>query len=337
MTVNACQHDRDCRDPVRSKCMGELVRADLRRQERAEGPDHTYCLQSGCRRPATACSPGESLPARRAPAHLVPARHLRAQLRRQRQLPAQLLLLHGAVQQGLARGLPARPDRPALPVAGWTACSATAWPPTPASRSARCACQSDADCAKFDSIQGTFFCNDKRVLRRGAGVPGIAVLHAGRLPVPGGDLRATHQRQPLRAVPAALPGWHLPQLRRRAPRLPAAGGRHRPDVSHQRRALGLLARVPEPAVRHGRPVPARAGLPPAEPGQPPGPGLQRQLPDRRRLRGQPLQRRRLVRPGHRHLPLAQGRRRRPASAAPSANPRAARTEKKMRTAGGVLT
>ena len=50
--------DRDCRDPIRSKCMGELcahtyAKADLK-------ADHTYCLQAECRARRTACSPGET-------------------------------------------------------------------------------------------------------------------------------------------------------------------------------------------------------------------------------------------------------------------------------------
>jgi hypothetical protein len=48
MTVNACENDRDCRDPVRSKCMGELVRETYGAKSELKA-QNTYCLQSGCK------------------------------------------------------------------------------------------------------------------------------------------------------------------------------------------------------------------------------------------------------------------------------------------------
>jgi hypothetical protein len=58
MTVNSCKSDSDCRDPVRAKCMGELLSENYSKAELKA--DHTYCLQEGCRARRTACSPGET-------------------------------------------------------------------------------------------------------------------------------------------------------------------------------------------------------------------------------------------------------------------------------------
>jgi len=57
-TVGSCRTDGDCRDPVRAKCMGELLRENYAGAELKA--DHTYCLQFGCRARRTACSPGET-------------------------------------------------------------------------------------------------------------------------------------------------------------------------------------------------------------------------------------------------------------------------------------
>jgi hypothetical protein len=58
MTVNACERDTDCRDPVRAKCMGELVRETYGTKSELKA-QNTYCLQSDCKVSGTACSPGE--------------------------------------------------------------------------------------------------------------------------------------------------------------------------------------------------------------------------------------------------------------------------------------
>jgi hypothetical protein len=57
-TVGSCKNDGDCRDPVRAKCMGSLLRENYSQAELKA--DHTYCLQFGCKERRTACSPGET-------------------------------------------------------------------------------------------------------------------------------------------------------------------------------------------------------------------------------------------------------------------------------------
>ncbi len=59
MTINPCKTNADCRDPVRSLCMGELIR-NVYGDKAGLASDHTYCLQGGCRANRTSCSPGET-------------------------------------------------------------------------------------------------------------------------------------------------------------------------------------------------------------------------------------------------------------------------------------
>ncbi len=59
MSITSCARHADCRDPVRSVCMGELLRQTYG-DEAGLRADHTYCLQGGCRANRTSCSPGET-------------------------------------------------------------------------------------------------------------------------------------------------------------------------------------------------------------------------------------------------------------------------------------
>jgi hypothetical protein len=156
MTVGSCATDMDCRDPIRSKCMGTLLRETY--SHAALKSDHTYCLQAECRARRTACSPGETcmrdilprtsnppdicvphcdangncppnyfcypnLYGKRAPRVCIPGL---LGLRCQSKLDC---LFGDCVETG----------------APYKVCSV--------------ACNSNADCEKYDSIQGTFFCN----------------------------------------------------------------------------------------------------------------------------------------------------------------------------------
>jgi hypothetical protein len=155
-TVSSCETDRDCRDPIRSKCMGDLLRktydkADLK-------ADHTYCLQAECRARRTACSPGETcmrdiLPqASNPPDICVP--HCDAN----GNCPPNYFCYPNIYGDGAPRicipgllGLRCESRVDCL----FGDCVETGAPYKVCSVD----CTTDADCEKFDSIQGTFFCN----------------------------------------------------------------------------------------------------------------------------------------------------------------------------------
>jgi hypothetical protein len=59
MTINPCNGDQDCRDPVRSVCATSLVQK-IYAEPASFKNDHLWCLQAGCQERRTACSPGET-------------------------------------------------------------------------------------------------------------------------------------------------------------------------------------------------------------------------------------------------------------------------------------
>ena len=58
-TMNPCDKDTACKDPVRSVCATTFL-ASLYAQGDHLKRDHLFCLQTGCRARGTACSPGET-------------------------------------------------------------------------------------------------------------------------------------------------------------------------------------------------------------------------------------------------------------------------------------
>jgi hypothetical protein len=159
MTVNACENDRDCRDPVRSKCMGELVRETYGAKSELKA-QNTYCLQSGCKVSGTSCSPGEVCLRNVIPRSSYPPDICVPNCDANNNCPPNYFcykeLYSKASPAVCLPGLIGLRCRTRLDClfgdcvdtdAHFKVCSV--------------ACKSDADCAKFDSIQGTFFCNDK--------------------------------------------------------------------------------------------------------------------------------------------------------------------------------
>jgi hypothetical protein len=156
MTVNTCQEDRDCRDPVRSRCMGTLLRQTYDKADLTT--DQTYCLQANCKANRTACSPGETcmsdvLPASSRPidicvpncdanGHCPPNYFCYSSVYSKKVPPicipglpglrcnSNLDCLFGECVQG---------DAP------FKSCSVR--------------CKGDSDCARFDSVHATLFCN----------------------------------------------------------------------------------------------------------------------------------------------------------------------------------
>jgi hypothetical protein len=155
-TVSSCRTDSDCADPVRSKCMGELLRetysqADLK-------ADHTYCLQAGCRARRTACSPGETCMQDILPQASHPPDICVPNCDANGNCPPNYFCYPNIYGNGAPRicipgllGLRCESRLDCL----FGDCVETGAPYKVCS----VGCQSDADCEKFDSIQGTFFCN----------------------------------------------------------------------------------------------------------------------------------------------------------------------------------
>jgi hypothetical protein len=160
MTVNACHSDGDCRDPVRAKCMGELLRQTYGEKSQLKA-DHTYCLQEGCRARRTACSPGETCLRDILPRTSFPPDICVPNCDANGNCPPNYFCYPEVYSKGVPAicipGLLGLRCRSRLDCmfgdcvenAGlaYKVCSTT--------------CASDADCARFDSEQGTFFCNDR--------------------------------------------------------------------------------------------------------------------------------------------------------------------------------
>jgi hypothetical protein len=157
MTVNTCQEDRDCRDPVRSKCMGTLLRQTYDKAELLT--DQNYCLQADCRAHRTACSPGETcmsdvLPASSRPPDICvpncdangncPPNYLCYSSVYSKKLPP--ICIPGLLGLRCSSSLDCLFGECVASDAGFKSCSVR--------------CQTDVDCAKFDSVHATLFCNE---------------------------------------------------------------------------------------------------------------------------------------------------------------------------------
>jgi hypothetical protein len=60
-TLNPCTEDVDCRDPVRSVCATSFLSTTIYPEAGAALQlDHLFCLQTGCQARGTSCSPGET-------------------------------------------------------------------------------------------------------------------------------------------------------------------------------------------------------------------------------------------------------------------------------------
>ncbi len=182
-TVGSCARDEDCGDPVRSKCMGELVRetyldaTDLK-------ADHTYCLQAGCRERRTACSPGETCMRDILPAGSHPPDICVPNCDANGNCPPNYFCYPNLYGDGAPRicipgllGLRCESRLDCLvgdcveTGAPYKVCSTT--------------CTSDADCVKYDSIQGRFFCNAAGQCMTERGFKGGACQKDGDCKYPG--------------------------------------------------------------------------------------------------------------------------------------------------------
>ncbi len=157
MTINPCKTNKDCRDPVRSVCMGDLLR-EVYGEKAALKTDHTYCVQGGCRANKSACSPGETCLRDIIPPESRPSDICVPNCDSNQNCPPNYFC-YGEMYPPLAKniclpgllGLRCRSRMDCLfgdciPTgAGFNVCAAK--------------CANENDCAKYDSEHGTFFCN----------------------------------------------------------------------------------------------------------------------------------------------------------------------------------
>lgn len=59
LTLNPCNEDVDCRDPVRSVCATSFLSTTIYPESKLP-LDHMFCLQTNCKAHGTSCSPGET-------------------------------------------------------------------------------------------------------------------------------------------------------------------------------------------------------------------------------------------------------------------------------------
>lgn len=185
MTVNACQADVDCRDPVRAKCLGELLRENYGDKAGLRA-DHTYCVQFGCRERRTACSPGETCMRDVIPKSSNPSDICVPNCDANRNCPANYFCypdLYSRASPAICipglLGLRCRSRVDCLfgdcvmTNAGYGVCSVK--------------CANDDDCARFDSEHGAFVCNGEgwcagaRAFRGGQCLSDSDCLHTGEV------------------------------------------------------------------------------------------------------------------------------------------------------------
>ncbi len=156
MTVNTCKENSDCRDPVRSVCMGSLVH-DLYGDKANLKTDSSYCLQFGCKARRTSCSPGETCMRDVLPKRLRPYDICVPNCDANRNCPPNYFCYPDLYSKSLEPvcipgllGLRCRSSMDCLfgdciPTgAGYNVCSV--------------GCNTDSECEKYDSAHGTFFC-----------------------------------------------------------------------------------------------------------------------------------------------------------------------------------
>jgi hypothetical protein len=160
VTMQPCSSDVDCHDPVRSTCAATFLKK-LYAGNPTLHADHLYCLQDGCQANDTACSPGETClrnvipPVQNPPDICVP--NCDSQ---QRCPPNQFCYqkLSGPDSPAVCLpgllGFECETDVDCLVGKCTDMSGGPIWP-----KLCSIDCNSDADCAPFDSNQGLFFCN----------------------------------------------------------------------------------------------------------------------------------------------------------------------------------
>ena len=183
MTISTCQKNVDCRDPVRSVCMGELLKSTYPNAPLVS--DHTYCLQTRCRSDGTSCSPGEVCLRSVVVKESKPSDICVPNCDSNGNCPPNYFCYQRLYSKASPNvclpglmGLRCETNMDCLfgsctdSGAGFRVCTV--------------GCQDDADCAKFDGEQGTFFCNEQKICAGGRAFRGAicdvdSECHAGEV------------------------------------------------------------------------------------------------------------------------------------------------------------
>jgi hypothetical protein len=167
VTTQPCKADKDCTDPVRSTCATTFFHK-LYDKNPTLNTDNLYCLQEGCDREGTACSPGETCLKHVIPAAAHPPDICVPKCDSKLRCPPNFFCLKADTISG--------PANPAVCIPGLLGfkcqddidCLVGRCLPdggdklianSHALNICTVDCKSDADCEAFDSQQGIFYCN----------------------------------------------------------------------------------------------------------------------------------------------------------------------------------
>ena len=163
ITGSPCLADTDCKDPVRSTCAATFLNQLYVNTQNMLPSDHLYCLQEGCVGGDTACSPGETCLPKVIPAAAHPPDICVPNCNSKGECPPNhfcLSKISGPANPSVCiPGLlgfvcgsdidclvgKCQSDNPANPDVALHLCTV--------------GCGGDDDCAKYDSLQGQFFCS----------------------------------------------------------------------------------------------------------------------------------------------------------------------------------
>jgi hypothetical protein len=160
-TMIPCTEDKDCKDPVRSTCAATFLKQLYSKNTTLEA-DHLYCLQKDCQSGASSCSPGQSCLPLLVPASAHAPDICVPNCDSQQNCPPNHVCFRKI----------SGPANPAICIPGLLGficesdinclvgkCLSDGDPDqTTGLKLCTLACNSDADCAPYDSNQGTFAC-----------------------------------------------------------------------------------------------------------------------------------------------------------------------------------
>ena len=167
VTMKPCQADSDCSDPVLSTCASTFFK-ELYNKNTTVHTDHLYCLQEGCVKDGTACSPGQVCLKDVVPAAVNPPDICVPKCDSHLQCPPNFLCLADPKISGSGNAAVCVPGLLGFKCGSDVDCLVgkcqsdngdKALTGSTALNLCSVDCTSDADCELFDSAQGLFFCS----------------------------------------------------------------------------------------------------------------------------------------------------------------------------------
>jgi hypothetical protein len=166
LTMRTCSVDKDCRDPVRSTCAATFLKqVYAHATDQDLHADNLYCLQEGCDRTGTSCSPGESCLRKVVPLSANPPDICVPDCDSQGRCPPNHFCLRQISGPGnpavCIPGLLGFVCNTDLDCLAGTCADDLGTGADHGDNQHLCTthCDNDAECAKFDGSQGTFLCN----------------------------------------------------------------------------------------------------------------------------------------------------------------------------------